>query len=128
MKVTRYQLTKDVYNFVDRIAASKIKGFYPSAIRRAYHYNPEQYIPILESLVIDGQLEKQYIVKNIYDSGQFISFNNVKDIPIGDYIDVFPFTDEFLLTEDLIDVFYKVSESFKEETKEKYEKKQYQLL
>lgn len=121
--VSSYRLTKDIHSFVEKIAASKIKGFYPSALKRAFGYTPDQYYPILENLSNDGILIKKYVVRNLYDPTEQIIFDNREDLPLGEYFDNFDFTDEFLLTEEIVEIFYIVADDFKKEMRDNASKK-----
>lgn len=113
-----YIIKREIENLIDQIAISNIRGFYPSLIYKKFGIQPIDFIPLLEELANWGVLEKRYILRNPENPIEVKEFNESK-VPLGEYFDDFHFGDEFLVTENDIDVFYNINKGYRDKLKKK---------
>lgn len=110
-----------IYQFIENLVLSNVTAFYPSLINIEFGYDPYEYIPYLNRLAHENVLDLKFIVRNPSNASEYHRFNSYNELPLGEYYDDFHFGEEFLLTDELVEVIYYINDEYKKKLKMKKE-------
>ncbi|MGF2942336.1 hypothetical protein [Enterococcus xiangfangensis] len=132
MKVS-YLEKRKIQKFVDSLAINKLTGFFPSFVSKNLNVNIAQVTSILDDLVREGVLGKEFILYNPDNFNEKAVFKTEDEVKrhLYSFYDEFNFGESFYVEPDMIFVFYTITEEYREamrEEKEQIPKKLYRLV
>lgn len=124
---------REIEKFVDLVAINKLTSFYPSFIAKNIQVDIYKVVSVLDELVDEGALKKEYVLFNPENPNEKIVFDNLQSVKnhLYSFFDDFDFGESFYVEPDMIFMHYKIDDEYRNiliQEQAQSEKKLFRLL